>query len=191
MGTGTTVVQKSIGDGTVNTVLTAADQLTAEDIALATGVLWGKNVRPFSNGYFAQLVHSLAATHLVTDISTARLTWERINRYISGFSGQEKLTAGHIGAIVGTMIIRTNSISLEAAGGGDTAGYNNLLLGKDALGNVHRDDLAPEIMINRPNENSTDNPFRIYATAAFYFQAGPVLLDEDRCLILRSANGVA
>ena len=194
MGSGTNQVRKSIGDGTNDNDLTVGDKLTAEDVALITGDMWDADVEPFSNGFYSLVCHSKAATHLVTDVTDSRLTWEKMNRYISGFSGQEKLTKGHLGAVVGTMLIRANTISVEdlPAGGDQSAAvkaYNNIITGRDGGGNVQRDDVAPVVYINRPNENSTDNPFRMFATAAFYFRCGPTLLDPLRVRRLQSATG--
>jgi len=134
---------------------------------------------------FAVIVHSVPRTHLVTDVSTSRLTWEQINKYVSGFSGQEKLLNGVVGGIAGGMVFLSNNITTATV---DTiSAYANLVLAQDGLGAASQGGMNPDVFINKPSSNSTDNPYRIFGTVSFVFQTAPKLLDVLRAEILYSA----
>lgn len=187
-GAGLTNIRKSIGDGNDNTTLSATDKLTAEDIALATGDLWGRNVKPFSDtGQYVALVHSLAAVHLVTDGGSAtsrpRITWEEMHKHVSGSTGHEMLQTGSLGAIMGTQVVRTTKIGTATH---DVNAYENLVIGKDCLGDVHQGDAMPKVIISNATA-STSDPYGMYATAAWMFQAGSKLIDDDRGQMIVSA----
>lgn len=186
LGTGTTTTRKSIGDGTNNTTISATDQLTVEDIALGVGDLWANDAEEFSNGAYKAIIHSVSATHLITDVSTSRITWEETHKHVGGASGQEKILKGTIGTVVGADVVRSNNIRTSTQ---DTETvYNNIILAMDGVGDASVDDSNPQVLINRPNENSTDNPYRMYATAAFVWEGAPTLLDSNRALVLYAAD---
>ena len=189
-GTGTTNESWSVSGGTTDdTTIDVTDTLSAEDIALAVGKLWAEDVDEFDNGRYRATVHSGAAIHLVTDVEVTRITWEGMNKFVSGFNGQEKLTDGHLGAIIGCDIIRTNGMDDSTQRGTvPIDAYTSLVMGKDALGMVSRGDFMPDIKINRPTSNSMSDPHRLWATTAFQFQAAPVLLDSLRVVMLHSAK---
>lgn len=189
MGAGTTNSRKSIGDGTNNTTLSASDQLTAEDIALTVGDLRARDAQPLSNGKYHFVLHAVTEMHLITDVSTARLTWEQMFKYVSGVNAQEKMGDARIGDIVGGTCHRSNNITQATV---DTlSAYVNLAFADSGIGDVgimgENQDGEPDVYINMPNQNSTDNPYRLYGTASFQFYRAPALLDSARVEILYSA----
>ncbi len=185
MGSGTTNTRKSIGDGTNDTTLSATDYLTAEDVALVTGLdLESTDAEPFSNGMYAGIFHSVSATHLRTDVSTARITWEGINKFVSGLNGQEKILKGTMGAITGTMCMRSNNITTSTV---DTrSAYNNIILAQDGVGNASMGDMGPDVFINESGKESMSDPHRLFATVAGQAELAPALLDVNRAAVLYS-----
>lgn len=171
----------SIGSGTNNAVVNTTDQLTAEDIALATGDLEALDVEPFSNGMYAAAIHSVPATHLRTDVSTSRLTWESINKHVSGMTGQEKIIKGTIGGITGTMVFRTNNIG-QATVNTIANVYHNLVMGQDAFGIASMGDMSPQI-IREP----VNHPYKMLETIAFRYEMRTIQLDGNRAVLLYSA----
>lgn len=186
MGAGTTTTRTSIGDGNNDTTLSATDLLTAEDIALAVGDLRANNARPFSNGLYAVIIHSASETHLITDVSDSRLTFSEINKYVSGASGQEKLTKGDVGAVARGMVFVSNNITTSTVG--SETGYNNLVLAKDGLGNVKMSDSAVRVFVNKSNESSMSDPHRMFCTVAGQFKNGAKCLDVNRAEVLYAAD---
>lgn len=183
-GSGTTTTRKSIGDGTVDTTLSATDYLTAEDVALIVGDLRANDAQPFDNGMFAVVIHPGAETDLVTDVSASRLNWQEINKYVSGVSGQEKITKGEVGGIAGGMVFRSSQIATSTV---DTrSAYNNICLGTFGIGNVSMGDAKPRLFVNQPGSSSMSDPYRFYATVSFQFDAAPKLLDVNRAAVLYS-----
>ncbi len=167
----------------VTPVVTAAT-MTATDIANATGVLWQMDARPFSNGMYAAVISNVDAVNLATDVDVATLSWSDINKFVSGSNGQQKITNGNMGAILGTMIFRTNNLMEDTSGAAAAHFTNNIVLAKDAIGNVTQGDSNTQIFINKPDASSTDNPFRLIASVAFYFRCSTLLLDANRVVML-------
>lgn len=170
------------GSGVSSPVVTGAT-MTATDIANATGTLWQADARPFSNGMYAAVISNIDAVNLATDVDVTTLSWSDINKYVSGDNGQMKITNGNMGAILGTMIFRTNNLSVDTQAANFT---DNIVLAKDAIGNVTQGDSNTQIFINRPDSSSTDNPYRLIASVAFYFRCSPALLDENRAVLLQT-----
>lgn len=183
-GSGTTTTRKSIGDGTNDTTLSATDYLTAEDIALVVGDLKAEDAEPFDNGMYAVVIHSGGETDLITDVSSSRINWQEINKYVSGVSGQEKITRGEVGGVAGGMVFRSNNI---ATGTIDTrSAYHNVALAQWAIGNLSMGDMKPRVFVNKSGSSSMSDPHRFYSTVAFQFDAAPKLLDVNRAAVLYS-----
>lgn len=183
MGAGTTTTRKSIGDGTVNTTISATDELTAEDLALGVGDLRINDAEPFDNGYIAAVIHAGAEVDVITDVSATRLNWQEVNKHTPGLTGALKIPKGLIGGIAGAMVVRSNNITTSTV---DTfSSYNNLLLSQDALGCLHMNDMKPKVFIN--DANSVDDPHRQYKTIAFQFRAAPKMIEVTRSEILYSS----
>jgi len=185
MGSGTTTTRKSIGDGTDNTTISASDKLTAEDLALVAGDLNAVDAEPFSNGMFAAVIHSVPETHLITDVASGRINWQEINKYVSGASGQEKITKGVVGAVAGVMAFRSNNIGQSTV---DIANvYENIVFADHGVGELSIDDANPRIIVNKSGPQTVSDPHRMYSTIAFQFEAVPKLLDVNRVALLYSA----
>lgn len=183
MGSGTTTTRKSLGDGTAGATLSAGDQLTAEDVALAVGDMMAVDAMPFSNGLYAVIVHSIPRTHLVTDVSSNRLTWEQMFKYVSGATAQEKMGTGAVGAIAGAMVHVSNNITTGTID--SLAGtYFNLVLSDESVGAAGMDDMQPDVIIN---QSGGDQPYKLFGSVSFMFQTRPVLLQNARAEILYSA----
>jgi hypothetical protein len=183
MGAGTTTTRKSIGDGTVNTTLVAADELTAEDIALGIGDLRMNDAEPFDNGMMAVIVHAGAEVDVITDVSATRLNWQEVNKHTSGITGALKIPKGLIGGIAGGMVERSNNIGTQTIDA--IAAYANLVLSDGAVGMLHMNDMKPQVFIN--DAFSVDDPHRQYKTVAFQFRAAPKLIESTRAEILYSS----
>ncbi len=182
MGAGSTNSRKSIGNGTNDTTLAADDQLTAEDIALVVNDLRQKDAEGFSGGKMAIVIHSGAEGHVITDVSSSRLTWHDSVKYVGGASGQSKIMDGQIGSLAGGDVIVSNNITTSTV---DTrSAYNNLAIADWGLGTLSMGDAKPRVFIN--DQPSVADPHRFYKTYAFQFEMAPKLLDADRVFILYS-----
>ncbi len=173
---------EDIGDGTNDTTLSATDYLTAEDIALVVNDLRQKDAEPFSGGKMAIVIHSGAEGHVITDVSSSRLTWHDSVKYVGGASGQSKIMDGQIGSLAGGDVIVSNNITTSTV---DTrSAYNNLAIADWGLGTLSMGDAKPRVFIN--DQPSVADPHRFYKTYAFQFEMAPKLLDADRVFILYS-----
>lgn len=184
MGSGTTKTRKSIGDGTNDTTISATDQLTAEDIALVVNDLRKLDAEPFSGGRYAVVIHAGSEGHVITDVSSARLTWKDANQYVGGASGQSKILDGAVGAIAGADVMTSNNITTSTVDS-ETA-YNNLAIADWGLGTLSMGDAKPRVFIN--DAPSVADPHRFYKTYCFQFEMAPKLLDVNRVFLLYAAD---
>lgn len=190
MGAGTTTTQKSNAAGGTAGTLEAGDKLTAEEIFKAAGTLYENNAKPKSGGQFHLHAHSRPITQLMTDVSTTRVTWEKIHVYVPGTGGQEMFSKNAAGALNGTLIIRNNLITTATIN--SLTAYVNILIADWGLGALTTDDSFSKpdeaVFKNMPGPQSTDNPHRKFGTIAFGFDAAPKLLDVNRVLLLYTAQ---
>ena len=182
-GDGTTNIYLSGGGGT----LPATAKLSGEDLYQVKGLMKADNVRPFKDGYYRAYITPQAAVHLQTDVVSSNVPWQEINKYVSGRNGQTKLTNGEVGAVGGVMVFETTDI--YEASQDSTNAYHNMVLGKDGIGGGRMGDMDVQVLINRSDATSIDDPYRMFATVAYRLKAAEKLLREEAAWMLKSSDG--
>ena len=182
--------QAATGTGT----LTVTDTAQAQDIAVISGRFNQNDCKPVLNGLYVCIVHGAVEQDIVTDVTTGRLSWSEINKYVPGLDGQKKIIEGSPGAVYGTMILRSNNIATTVLTNTRTA-YMNIALSKDALGRASFDAMTPAgatakgpaLMTRQSGPQDTSNPLGMFATIGWKFNSGQALLDANRVIVFFSA----
>jgi len=170
-------------------VLAAGDQLKAKDLPQIAGFFRGKNAKGWPNlsNDFMVAIHPDMETTMVTDVTTAALSWSEVNKYVP--RGFEQLIDNHsfVGRMNGISVLRTTMIGTVAE---DVSAHQALALarwGVGWLGVGKKGPKAPTIKIKRPGPQSTNDPLDMCCTMGWKVQAVGKLLDASRALVVYSA----
>ena len=151
----------------------------------------------FDDGMYVCIVHGEVEQDLVTDVTTSRLSWQEVNKYIPGIDGQKKIIGGSPGAIYGTKVLRSNLITTAVFTNTITA-YMNVALAKDGIGRAgfkgmtprgaRPGSVGPQIITKQPGPNDTSNPLNMFSTVGWKAASGQALLHSLRALVYYSAQ---
>ena len=179
------------GDTTIGQVtLTSTDYLTAQDFPVVAGFFNARNAQGFQalGGDFMFAIHPDAETHLVTDVTTTRLSWSEVNKHVP--AGYDKLVANHryVGRLAGVTALRTTIVKTDTE---DVSAHFNLALadyGVGWLGLGEKGPRRPEIKYKRPGPQSTNDPLDTNNTLGWKVRMTTANLDAgNRSLVVYSA----
>lgn len=184
LGAGTTTVL----DITVGIAL-ATDIMTAAFAIQAVNALEQNNAVPFSNGMYRMIINTTAKGHLETEagLATNEVTWSKVNKHVSGMTGQEKIIKGIIGGLGGGAFSHTTEVATDTSTTADS--FANLGFADEGMGGVHMNDMEPEVFINRAGSDQVFDPYRITGTVSFRFRFIPQLLRSESVVKFRAATG--
>jgi N4-gp56 family major capsid protein len=186
--------ETSTGGGTLATTETAM----AQDIAVLAGRFNQNDAKPVPGvGMYVCIVHGAVEQDLVTDVTTGRLSWSEVNKYVPGLDGQKKIIEGSPGAIYGVLVQRSNNITTTVLTGTVTA-YVNIAIADHAYGRASFDAMTPAgarrgvkgpaLMAKQSGPQDTSNPLAMFSTLGWKFNSGQSLLDSNRCIVYYSAQ---
>jgi len=176
--------------------LAATETAMAQDIAVLSGRFNQNDANHIPGvGMFVVIVHGEVEQDLVTDVTTGRLSWSEVNKYVPGLDGQKKIIEGTPGAIYGTMVLRSNNITTTVLTNTITA-YINIALADYGIGRASFDGMTPSgarsrgpaIMAAKATGGDTSNPLRMFSTLGWKFNSGQALLDDNRAIRYFSAQ---
>ena len=129
-------------------------------------------------GDFAALVTPQFEATMVTEGTTARITWAQAVTNVPGSMGQEKFVKGKMGSVYGTTCYRTqNYLTATITSSCDI----NYVLADGGLGAVAFEDMKAEIIINDLN-----SPYKNVDTLAWHARFGTGLIDGGRVVKMYS-----
>lgn len=187
------------GETAVDTgTLVSTETACAQDIAIITKIFRGYDAKPHRNvGKYVVIVHSEVEADLVTEISTTRLSWSEVNKYVPGIDGQRKILDGSPGAIYGTMVLVSNNIATQALTTTVTA-YKNIALARDGVGRAGFAGMTPrgavpgtqgpQIITKTSGPQDTSNALSMFGTLGWKAAMGQANLDVKRALVYYSAQ---
>lgn len=138
-------------------------------------------------GHFAALLTEQAELDIVTELTTGRMYWSQAVTNVPGRIGQEKWVNGYVGSIYGTAVYSTQNLSATTFSGSTTMSAN-LVLARGCIAAVAFKDMTPQVFVNTPSANSTDNPFRNFASISWYVQFSTKIHDVSRGVKLYSGG---
>lgn len=172
---------------TGGTTLASGDTLKAPDIAFVSQFFRGKDAVGFSNlsGDYMMAIHPDAEYDLVTDVTTAALSWTEVNKYVP--RGFDQLIENHrfVGRMNGVSVLRTTLVGTVTE---DIAAHVNVALAKWGVGWLglgSSPETMPEIIPKRPGPQSTNDPLNINCTLAWKVRMATKILDAgNRALVV-------
>ena len=174
---------------TAGATLAAGDQLKAKDLPVIGGFFRANNAKGWPNlsQDFMVAIHPDMETTMVTDVTTAALSWSEVNKYVP--RGFEQLIDNHqfVGRMNGVSVLRTTMIGTVDE---DVSAHQALALarwGVGWLGVGQKGPKTPTIKIKRPGPQSTNDPLDMCNTLGWKVQAVGKLLDASRALVVYSA----
>jgi N4-gp56 family major capsid protein len=191
--TTTFLVSGEVATGTGT--LAATETANAQDIAVISGRFNQNDAKPAQGGMYVCIVHGEVEQDLVTDVTTGRLAWSEVNKYVAGVDGQKKIIEGSPGAIYGTMILRSNNITTTVLTNTITA-YKNIALADHGIGRASFDAMTPRgakargpaLMAKQSGPQDTSNALSMFSTLGWKFNSGQALLDSNRVILYYSAK---
>ncbi len=176
-------------------VLAATETANAQDIAVISGRFNQNDAKPAQGGMYVVIVHGEVEQDLVTDVTTGRLAWSEVNKFVGGLDGQKKIIEGTPGAIYGTMVLRSNNIQTVVLTSTITA-YVNIALADHGIGRASFDSMTPRgarargpaLMAKQSGPGDTSNALSMFSTLGWKFNSGEALLDSERVIRYLSAK---
>lgn len=155
---------------------------TTATIRAAAGVLRGKNVRPFDDGYYRMACHTNTEMALLADT-----TWAASPNYLT----QDEIAKGNFGAYGGVKFVRDNNVYTSAcgtssAGVAQAVAYANVLLGKGALAVSELKGI--ETFLKESGSTDTYNPVNEFVTFGWKIMFVPKRLNASCGLIVLGAD---
>jgi N4-gp56 family major capsid protein len=180
-------------DTTINTAgMTHGDTLILPDLAYARAFMLANDAPGFQslNGDYLVLIHPNQEVNMITDVTSARLSWAEQNKYVP--AGYEKLVdANRLVGRWGGMSIQRSTTTGQSVTHGVFA-YKSLLLadwGLGWLGVGESGPKAPRIIRKSPGPNSTNDPLETMHTLGWKVRAVARVLDRaSRGLIIYSSK---
>jgi N4-gp56 family major capsid protein len=178
-----------VGDTSTNgAALTAGDDLKAVNLPVVASYFRANNAKGWpnlSNDYMLA-VHPNAELTMVTDVTTAALSWSEVNKHVP--QGFQQLIDNHrfVGRLNGVSVLRTTQIATVTE---DVAAYVNIALarwGVGWLGLGEKGPKAPMVKLKRPGPQSTNDPLDMCNTLGWRVNAVAQLLDSNRALVVYS-----
>lgn len=177
--------------------LAATETAMAQDIAVIAGAFNQNDAKPVPGlGMYVCIVHGSVEQDIVTDVTTGRLSWSEVNKYVPGLDGQKKIIEGTPGAIYGCMVLRSNNIATEVLTNTITA-YVNVALADHGVGRASFDAMTPSgarrgvkgpaLMAKQSGPGDTSNALSMFSTLGWKFNSGQIRLDANRCITFYSA----
>jgi len=193
-GTTTTLNAQDTATGTGTMIST--DTAIAQDIAVISGRFNQNDCKGFASlgGMYVCIVHGKVEQDIVTDVTTGRLAWSDVNKYVPGIDGQKKIIQGSPGAIYGTMVLRSNNIATATVSTSVT-GYLNIAMADHGLGRSSFEGMTPKgakakgpaLLSAKSDGRDTSNPLRMFSTLGWKFNSAQAILDVNRLILYRSA----
>lgn len=180
-----------VGDATIAGVtLTGTDYLKAKDLPVIGGFFRARNAKGFDklSGDFMLAIHPDAETYMVTDVTTAALSWSEVNKHVP--AGFEQLINNHrfVGRLNGVSVLRTTIVATITE---DVLAHRNVALarwGVGWLGLGSNPTNMPEIKYKTPGPQSTNDPLDTNRTLGWKVRMAARLLDgANRALVVYSA----
>jgi hypothetical protein len=180
------------GDTTIaGTTLVAGDNLKAKDLPVIGGFFRARNAMGFDklSKDFMLAVHPDTEIFLVTDVTTAELSWSEVNKHVP--AGFEQLINNHrfVGRLNGVSVLRTTIIGTVTE---DVAAHRCLALARYGIGWLglgQSGPKSPEIKIKAPGPQSTNDPLDTLHTMGWKCRSVAACLDSgNRGLIVYSAT---
>jgi len=180
------------GDTTISGVTLAdGDVLTAQDFPVVAGFFNARNATGFDSlgGDFMLAIHPDTETHLITDVTTARLSWSEVNKHVP--AGFDQLVKNHrfVGRLAGVTALRTTLVKSDTELDIADAHFNLALAdyGVGWLGLGENGPRRPEIKYKRPGPQSTNDPLDTNNTMGWKVRAVAANLDAgNRSLVVYS-----
>ncbi len=185
--------ETATGGGT----LAATETAQAQDIAVLAGRFNQNDAEPVPGvGMYVCIVHGSVEQDLVTDVTTGRLSWSEVNKYVPGIDGQKKIIEGSPGAIYGMMVLRSNNITTTVLTSTITA-YVNIALADHGYGRASFDAMTPSgakrgvkgpaLIAKQSGPQDTSQALSMFSTLGWKFNSGQALLDSNRVIVFYSA----
>lgn len=177
---------------TQGVTLTTVDQVTAQDLPVVAGFFRNKNARGFDSlsGDYMLAIHPNVEVDLVTNVTTAALSWSDVNKHVP--AGFEQLINNHrfVGRMNGVSVLRTTLIGTVTETGAANA-YVNVALARWGIGWLglgQNGPTKPQIIMKKPGDQSTNDPLNTNCTLGWKVRAAARLLDAgNRALVVYSA----
>jgi len=191
---GTTSYLKSGDTSQDATAMTSIETLTAQDAVVAGELLRANNARGFENlgnKYYLGIAAE-QELHLVTDVTTGRLSWSNIFQHTS--PGLDKIVnktngdvVGAIGRVVVGICDAVDTVVVESTT--TVTGYRGIALGRHGVGwlGFGTKQTSPKIIMKRPGPSDTSNPLNQYMTMGYKFKGVSKLLSAARVFTVYSA----
>jgi len=178
------------GDTTITGVtLAAGDNLKAKDFPIIGAYFRARNAKGWDklSKDFMLAIHPDTERFLVTDVTTAALSWSEVNKHVP--AGFEQLINNHrfVGRLNGVSCLRTTIVGTITE---DVLAHRCIALaryGVGWLGLGENGPRAPEIKIKSPGPQSTNDPLDTLHTMGWKLRAVARLLDSSRALVVYSA----
>lgn len=185
--------ETATGGGT----LAATETAMAQDIAVLAGRFNQNDAETVPGvGMYVCIVHGSVEQDLVTDVTTGRLSWSEVNKYVPGIDGQKKIIDGSPGAIYGMLVLRSNNITTTVLTNTITA-YKNIAIADHGYGRASFDAMTPRgarrgvkgpaLIPKQSGPQDTSNPLSMFSTLGWKFNSGQALLDVNRVILFYSA----
>lgn len=177
------------GDTTISgTTLETGDILKAKDFPAVANYFRARNAQGFDKlkGDYLLAIHPDAEYDLVTDVTTAALSWSEVNKHVP--AGFEQLVNNHrfVGRLNGVTALRTTIIGTVTE---DILAHINVALaryGVGWLGLGTNPANTPEIKMKSPGPQSTNDPLDTNHTLGWKTRNAQKLLDVNRALVVYS-----
>jgi len=124
---------------------------------------------------------------MITEVTTGRVTWAQAVVNVPGKMGQEKWVNGYIGSIYGTAVYVTQNVSTGLTYSSTNASHA-FVTGDGAVGAVAFEDMEPQVFVNVPSANSTDNPYRNFSSIAWHAYFSTKIHDATRAVKIYTAG---
>ena len=128
--------------------------------------------------HYAAIIGEQAALDIIVETTTGRMTWANAVVNVPGRMGQEKWVSGYMGSIYGTACYNTQNVSRATYSA--TNSSHLFVTGDGAVGAMAFEDMNPQVFINSPSANSTDNPYRNFSSVAWHAYFGTILHQDVR-----------
>jgi len=177
-----------VGDTTIGgATLAAGDALKAKDFPVIANFFRARNAIGFEklSGDYALFIHPDDEMTLVTDVTTAALSWSEVNKHVP--AGFEQLINNHrfVGRLNGVTAMRTTIIGTVTE---DILAHVNVALarwGVGWLGLGGKPPRQPEIKYKEPGPQSTNDPLDTNCTLGWKARLAHKILDAgNRALVV-------
>jgi len=184
--------QKDANTGSVFNTSTA----NAQDLAVVAGIFNRLDADPFDDigGNFVLVIHGEQEQDIVTDVTTARLSWSPLLQYTEGNADRIMNYKGP-GALLGVAVQRSNNIATVAltvsstppSNSGTVNAFKAIGLAHYGIGKTTLDQAEPRVIMKRPGPQTVTVPLDTYGTIGWKMRLAQSLLDSNRCLVFYSA----